>query len=96
MVDLERTDNGRVSGNAVKTKVSVAIGDVSEEIGVRAVASEWLLPRRPPRIHPSAFHGGFEGRRVRLSVVVIVNGKCTEVVTAVRERNGVAVLFARR
>lgn len=30
---------------------------------------------------------------MRLTVVVVVDGECTEVVTAVREWDGVAVLF---
>lgn len=40
LVDLERTDYGRVSGNAVKTEIRLTVGDVSEEIRVRAVTRE--------------------------------------------------------
>lgn len=73
----------------------MAVGDVSEEIGVSAVASEGLRPRGAPAEHQGALDGSVEGRGVGPAVVVVIDGERTHVVSAIRDRDGVAIFLPR-
>lgn len=59
------------------------------------MAGEVLVPRRTPTEDESAFNGGIKGRRVRPSIVIVIDGECAEVVST-RGQIGynVAILLA--
>jgi hypothetical protein len=48
LTDFEGSNDRRVSGNTVKTNIRFTVFNKREEIGVRAVTSEILRPRRTP------------------------------------------------
>lgn len=95
MTDFERTDHRRISSNAVKTDIRLTIFNKREEIRVSTVTSEILRPRGAPGENKSSFNGGIETRRMRLTVIVVINSESTNIVTATRKRNNIAVLLPR-
>lgn len=59
------------------------------------MASEVLGPRRAPTEDKGAFNGGIKGRRMRLTIVIVINSECAEVVSASGQiGDNVAILLA--
>lgn len=93
--ELERSDDGRVGGNAVEADIGLGVGDECEEIGVSAGAGEVLGPRGAPGKDQSALDGDVEGGGVGLAVVVVVDGEGADVVAAGGQiGDDVAILLA--
>lgn len=93
--DLERSDDWRVSGNTVEADIRFSIGDENEEIGVGTGPGKFFRPRRAPAEDQSALDGDVEGRRLRLAVVVVIDGECADVVASGGQiGNYVAILLA--
>lgn len=71
----------------------MTVFDEGKEIGVSAISSERFGPRRAPGKDESALDRSVEGRGMGFAVVVVVNGKSTDVVTASRKGDIVAILL---
>lgn len=95
MYDFERSNDGRIGGNAVETNIGIAVVDEGEEIGVSAVAGDLFVPRGAPAEDDGAFDGDVEAGGIGLAVVVVIDGESTDEVAAIGEgRDEVAVLLA--
>lgn len=64
MLDFERGNERRISSETVETEIELAIIDESIEIGIGAVTSQILRPRRAPGKDQSALDGSVKARRV--------------------------------
>lgn len=59
------------------------------------MASEVLGPRRTPAEDKGTFNGGIKGRRVRFTIVIVIDSECSKVVTASGQiGNNVAIFLA--